>query len=244
MGIPGIGSAGGAFPDSLCSILQSGALTVALQPVVALRTGQVIGYESLLRGPAGTAWEAPGRLFQAARAEGLLAALEAAARRLGWAAAARLDPGQVLFLNLGWVDGPIALNPDRVPVDPRRVILEVPETAPGVHDACFLAALDRWRRAGHPIALDDYGAGCATVERLLTLRPDWIKLAGPWVRGVARDRWRVAVIQGVLGAAREVGAQVVAEGCETAEDAACLAALGVPFGQGFWWGRPQRLDSE
>jgi len=96
-------------------------------------------------------------------------------------------------------------------------------------------------RQGFAIALDDFGAGHASLGCLLDVRPDVVKLDAWVVRGVAKDPLRLAMVRAMAGFARESGIALVAEGLERPDDLAAVTDAGVPLGQGFLLGRPAPL---
>ena len=88
------------------------------------------------------------------------------------------------------------------------------------------------------VAVDDAGAGFASLRHILELRPRYVKLDMQLVRGVDGDPARQALIAGMVYFARQSGCLLVAEGIESEPEAATLHRLGVPFGQGFLFGHP------
>ena len=88
------------------------------------------------------------------------------------------------------------------------------------------------------VAVDDAGAGFASLRHILELRPRYVKLDMQLVRGVDTDPARQALIAGMVYFARQSGCLLIGEGIETDGERATLRRLGVPFGQGFFCGRP------
>jgi EAL domain-containing protein (putative c-di-GMP-specific phosphodiesterase class I) len=101
-------------------------------------------------------------------------------------------------------------------------------------------ALGHLREVGVRIAVDDAGAGYASLRHILRLEPDVIKLDKSLVRNVHRDRPRRALATALISFAAEIGATIVAEGIESAEELDALRDLGVTFGQGYHLARPHR----
>lgn len=152
------------------------------QPIVCLRTGEIIGFEALTRGPRGHALESPSVLFEAAADAGLLVELHSAAWRSAWRSAEGVvGARERLFLNL---DARVA-DEQRVselisnlwPANAdRAVAVEITETgAKGM-----LAGWDRvarlFRKRGWAIAVDDVGEAHSGLTRVLQARPDYVKL--------------------------------------------------------------------
>jgi EAL domain-containing protein (putative c-di-GMP-specific phosphodiesterase class I) len=101
--------------------------------------------------------------------------------------------------------------------------------------------LDVLRAAGVLLAVDDAGAGYASLRHVLRLRPDVIKLDIALVTGVHTDLARQALVAAMVGFAAATGARLVAEGVEEAAEATALRELGVMFAQGHLYGRPAPL---
>lgn len=95
-----------------------------------------------------------------------------------------------------------------------------------------------YREAGGWIALDDVGAGRDGLALMAFWRPDVVKVDRTLVDRVCRSPGQAAVVRGLVSMAHELGALVVAEGVERADDAAWCADVGFDFGQGYLWARP------
>jgi EAL domain-containing protein (putative c-di-GMP-specific phosphodiesterase class I) len=93
------------------------------------------------------------------------------------------------------------------------------------------------------LAIDDTGAGFASLRHILNLEPDIIKLDISLTRGVDVDRARRALAAALIAFAANTGASIVAEGVETASELSVLRDLGVGFGQGYLLGRPGPLPA-
>jgi EAL domain-containing protein (putative c-di-GMP-specific phosphodiesterase class I) len=93
------------------------------------------------------------------------------------------------------------------------------------------------------IAVDDAGAGYASMRHILEIRPAFAKLDISLVRGIDGDELRQAMAAGFQYYALRTGCRLIAEGVETEEEAAALRVLGVDLGQGYLFGRPERLSA-
>jgi diguanylate cyclase (GGDEF)-like protein len=220
--------------EILAMLARDGALRPVFQPLVALDSGAVAGFEALtlFGGIAG----GPERWFDQARRCGLAGALEARAMTLALGSPDR-PAGAFVSVNVS----PSGLLGEAVmealPDDLRDVVVELTEHEAA--DAPDLAGrLDELRRRGARIAVDDAGAGHAGLQQVMRVRPDIIKLDRGLVDGVAGDPARAALIECFVAFARRVDATVCAEGIESREDLRVLAALGVHYGQGYGLARP------
>jgi EAL domain-containing protein (putative c-di-GMP-specific phosphodiesterase class I)/DNA-binding NarL/FixJ family response regulator len=217
-------------------VIDEERFTPVFQPIVELATGTTAGFEALSRFRDEPV-QSPDRWFADASSVGLRTELELAAAS---AAVARFREAPVdgyLSLNLS----PETLSSSselvgRLTGD--RVVIEITEHA-AIEDYDALApALAALRADGARVAVDDAGAGFASMRHALQLSPDFIKLDISLTRGIDGDPRRRALAVGLAGFASELGAAVIAEGIETAAELETLRALGVAYGQGYFIGRP------
>lgn len=240
--------------DLLEEFMARNTVKAVFQPIVdlalvslnqdALLGEQIHGYEALARAPAGTPLRNPEILFEyAARKEKLLETDLMCIR----AALRDAEPlGQTrLFINihprsLTSADAPQAIRDTVLKAgrDPRDIILELTEHHTIVNPAAFGANLQTLRDWGFQCALDDFGVGYANLRLISEIRPDYMKLSGYFTLGVADDPYRQVLIRNVARLAEDIKIPVICEGIETPEEHRIVAALGVPFGQGYLFSRP------
>ena len=216
-------------------------LRTVFQPVVDLDDGEVVGYEALTRFPPDPPI-AVGDWFTAAADAGCGTDLELAAARRAITYLPRIDGGCFLAVNVSPRTATTTELADVIRAsDPRRVVLEITEHAPVDDYAALGRALDELRKLGVRLAIDDAGAGFASLRHVLRLTPDLIKLDLSLVHRIDADPLRRALATSLITFASEAGATIVAEGIETRFECDTLVALGVRFGQGFHLGRPEPL---
>ncbi len=231
--------------SALDELLLPGGVRCVYQPFVDLDSGSVVAYEALMRGPEGTRWESPMALLEAARGTGRLAELERASLTASLTDAEQLSGGRplTLFVNLE----PTTLT-ERLDVVLEvlagraanvQVVVEITERALAVDLAGVLAGAERLRAIGCAIALDDVGVHPESLAFIPLLRPEVVKLDLMLLRTV-KDPATVAVAGAVRAYAEQSGAEVVAEGIETAPDLTRALVLGATLGQGWLWGRGER----
>ena len=211
-------------------------ITPVFQPLVALATGQISGFEALTRFKQPPK-RFPDQWFNLAARVGLGGALEAAA--IGRALAVPNRPaGTYLSLNLS----PSTLQAPEVqavlPEDLTGLVIEVTEHELAADDATLGTDLDELRRRGARIAVDDAGAGYAGLQQLMRVAPDLIKLDRSLVQNIHEDPAKQALVDSFVRFGRRTGAQVVAEGIETEEELKMLADLDVTYGQGYYLAKP------
>lgn len=118
------------------------------------------------------------------------------------------------------------------------LVIEVTEHAAIDDYAAVGAAFDDVRSSGTQFAIDDVGAGFASLRHILKLRPELIKIDASLTSGVEHDRSRRALALGLTTFAAEFGATVVAEGIESEAELRALRAIGIRYGQGYHIARP------
>jgi len=116
--------------------------------------------------------------------------------------------------------------------------VELTESAAVVDAERTRKFLDEVRALGAAIALDDFGAGYSSFRHVRDFRPDWVKIDGGFVRGVANDPDNMLFVDTLVGIARNFDMATVAEFVETQADADTLLALGVDCLQGYRFGAP------
>ena len=220
-------------------VLCAGAFQTALQPIIDVRSRRVVGVEALSRFPENVGWT-PDVWFRAAHAAGRGEELEEATLLRAIEAAARMPDG---FLSLN-VSASVLASPmlmrvlDVAGSQQPRIVIELTEHESVTDYSRLVEARQELRSRGVRLAVDDAGAGYASMRHLVTLDPDMIKLDRSLATGVARDPIRKAMLEAVARFARNQGATVVAEGVETAHELETLAALGVDLAQGYFIAYP------
>jgi PAS domain S-box-containing protein len=222
-------------------VLADEAIDPIYQPIVELKSGRTIAYEALSRFPGDPA-HTPDRWFEDAWRVGLGIPLELLAVRVAATALPRLRPDVGLAINAS----PPAVAAQgflkSLGDDVDRVAVEITEHL-RVDDyeevSMKLAAL---RKAGGQVAIDDFGAGYASLQHILKMSPEWIKLDTSLTERIGRDNVAQALVRALVSFTDSIGVRVVAEGIENADGVEMLSDLGIRFGQGFHLGRPAPLD--
>ena len=214
------------------------AIRPVFQPVVSVRSGQVVGYEALARF-ADSRDLPPTWWFEQAHRFGLGAQLEAEAVRAAIAEPNRPE-GVFLAVNVS----PSALRSREVhavlPEDLSGIVIEITEHEEILRDNNFQTVLDPLRARGARIAVDDAGAGYAGLQQVMRMQADIIKLDRALVEGIHLDRVKAALVRSLVHFARETGAELCAEGIECLDELRTLSQLGVTLGQGYALARPAR----
>ncbi len=215
------------------------SIRMAYQPLVHAATLEVYGYEALLRS-ADPVLSHPGLVLAAAEQLDRLPELGRLIRRLVAADVAGLPAGNV-FVNLH----PRDLEDEDL-YDPRaalsqlagRVVLEITERASMDGGAELAARIGRLRELGYRIAIDDLGAGYASLASFVAMEPDVVKVDLSLVRGIDSSPVKQRVVASLVGVCRDMGLLVVAEGVETVAERDVVVEIGCDLLQGFLFARP------
>jgi EAL domain-containing protein (putative c-di-GMP-specific phosphodiesterase class I)/CheY-like chemotaxis protein len=218
-----------------------GALRMVFQPIWELEHERVVAAEALarFRGPPE---QGPDRWFAEATDAGLGVELELAAAQRAVDELANLPQSVDLSLNASPESAGSSRFLDLLArIESRRIIVEITEHA-RIDDYDELGTvLSELGALGIRIAVDDAGAGFASLRHILRLDPQFIKLDRTLTENIATDRSRQALAAGLISFADKTGATIVAEGIECHEEMDVLRGLGVAYGQGFFLARPAPL---
>lgn len=207
---------------------------IVFQPIVNLRTGEVIGYEALARFPTGR----PDEWFAEAHALGLGVDLEMSA--VVQAVAQRHPDWGYVSINVSPTTIVTDAFADLVArmTEPERLVVELTEHSL-VHDYEELGGLlQRLRRLGVRVAVDDAGSGISSLRHILTIAPEIVKLDRSLISRLEDDGARRALGEALVQFANRVDAVLIAEGIEREEERRACLELGIHFGQGYLLGRP------
>ena len=227
---------------------------VHYQPMVELTTGCVAGFEALVR------WEHPRRGLLAppefiglAEETGMIVELgrwvlsQACAQAQRWQERHGFEGSISVNLSARQLRDPslvddVAATLHDLRLDPRRLTLEITETIL-MDDATAVERLNALKALGVRLAIDDFGTGYSSLNYLRRLPVDIVKIDKVFVDGVAADRESVGLIKAILGMARALDLETVAEGVETGNQARRLKELGSALVQGFYFARPMPPDA-
>ncbi|MBP9943779.1 MAG: GGDEF domain-containing protein, partial [Desulfomicrobium sp.] len=228
------------------SIIRNDQIRMLFQPIYDFKSGTVMAWEALARGPRGTEFESPSTLFDFAEQFGQLFALEQACRSKAMETVGNLAAGQRLFLNIHprtvvdptFAPGKTLEILDRHGLKPEDIVFEITERHSIKDFTSFHKTLDHYRSQGFKIAVDDAGTGYSGLSTVAALKPDFIKVDMSLVRDVDKDPVRRALMETMVTLAGRIGSEIIAEGIETKGEARALTEIGVHFGQGFYLSRP------
>ena len=211
------------------------------QPIVELSSRAVAGFEALARFTT-PPQRPPNVWFKEAAEVGLGVELELVAIDTALRTLRRIPAEAYLSLN---ASHRTAMSPELVRTleghDAKRIVVEITEHEPIDDYEDLGAALEILRGLGVRFAIDDAGAGFASLRHILNIRPDVIKLDVGLTRGIDQDLGRRALASALISFADQMDVSIVAEGIETLEELDTLRGLGARYGQGYYLGRPAPL---
>ena len=223
--------------QALHDLIVGEAVEIAYQPIIGLADRRVWGVEALSRFPAG---RNPADVFAEAHQLGLGVSLERLAIRQALKAAPLLGPEQFLSLNISPEVAIAAAPTGRANRDLplRQLVAEITENVAVDSYPVLRGELTELRRQGLRLAIDDAGAGYASLRHVVELQPDYIKIDRSLIDGISSDRARRVAVSSLVILALDLDAAVIAEGVETVDDLTALEDLGVDAAQGYLLGRP------
>jgi len=226
--------------------LEGNRIVPYFQPIVEIKTGQLVGFEVLAR------WLhpelgaiLPENFIQLAEENGLIGALAEQVFRGAFQAAPKFPEPLTFSLNIS----PIQLTSDSLARDIcalaqetgfplNRLVVEITESALMKDLARVQASARALKEAGCTLALDDFGTGYSSLRHLQALPFDQLKIDRSFVSEMTRKRESRKIVAAIVGLGQSLGLTTVAEGVETAEQAQMLLWLGCELGQGWRYGRP------
>ena len=214
-------------------VLENEDLSVAYQPIFGVADGECRGVEALARFPVPLG--KPDETFALAQDLDLSFELERLVAKKIWGLLERLPEDRFLSLNLTPTTAlelaHRARMLDGLPLD--RLVVEITEHAVVSSYGALRDELEPLRREGLRIAIDDAGAGYASLRHVVELRPDFVKVDHSLSHGVADDHARLVAVSAFVLLALDIGASVIAEGVERELDLAALEEAGVDLVQGY-----------
>lgn len=221
------------------------------QPIIHLQTGEIIGFEALIR------WQhpqqgfiSPGMFIPLAEETGLIIPLgdwicrEAIAQVCQWQ---QQFPHRSLTVSIN-LSGRQFEQTDfgekltqfitSSGVDPQGIKFEITESIVMGNVEAAIDLMLRIKSLGCKISLDDFGTGYSSLSQLRRLPLDTLKVDQSFVRAMGDSREDLAIVEMVINLSHILAIEVIAEGVETEPDAALLRSLHCDFGQGYLWDKP------
>ncbi len=212
-------------------------MRVAFQPIVSLASGNTLAHEALARCTL-EPFRSPAVLFERAAQEQACGRLGRVVRNVLFETA----PNLPVFINLHpqeleqrWLVQPT----DPLYMHDEAVYLEITESAAFQHfNLCQMVLTEVRSRSNARLVVDDFGAGHSDMDRVLMLRPDFVKLDMSLIRNIDSDPERQRAVDVIVRHCTDLGCLVVAEGIETVGELLTVRDMAIGYGQGYLLGRP------
>lgn len=213
-------------------------------PILRLNDEKLVGYEILSRGPAG-AFEMPDDLFRVSVEYNLLTIVDLRCLKTCLAASInpRFDHTARFHVNLfpsTIIDTPIDRLMTLFPQTrkPGGFCIEISEQQ-FIGDPAYLRDhVNALRERGIMVAIDDVGFGRSSLESLIILEPDIVKIDRKYVSGIADEPTKARLLKRLVKVVNALGSELIAEGIERRDELELLIEMGVEYGQGWYWGKP------
>jgi EAL domain-containing protein (putative c-di-GMP-specific phosphodiesterase class I) len=227
--------------EKLYRMISEGQVRTVFHPIVRLSDGAVIGHEALTRPLGEAAFESVEELFAFAEASEFSMDFERLCRHTAIRAAGEMQGLGLLFLNASaqaledpdWSTGSMDELLQTSGLRPRDVVIEITERVAIVRREEFQAVLRAFKERGYRVAVDDMGAGYASLQSLASIEPDFLKFDISLVHEIDRSSIKRSLLESLRELAEKIHARVIAEGVEREEERQTLISLGIELGQGY-----------
>lgn len=228
-------------------IIDNKQLTPVFQPIIDLTTPAIAGYEGLIRGPGGSEFYHPKKLFAEARSHDLIAPFEYICIELACREFSRHKTRRKLFLNISPMSlidldagrRIVTLIGDQFKLAKDQVVIELSEQYPLEDCALLSDSICYIRKSGYELAIDDLGAGYSNLRAWSEYRPEYVKIDRHFISGIDKDPIKHDFVGSIKKMSRSLGCKVIAEGIEAEAELKTLRALGISHGQGYLLGKPE-----
>lgn len=230
-------------------IIEKKDIIVEFQPIYSLNTKKYIGLEALSRGLYNGEIVTPYFLFEYAKKDGNVLTLDRICREKAMRAFSAESSAPSLFINfetsvlngLTSGTGEILRTAAENHISPQNIVIELNESR--VKDSYNLMMfVDFYRSKGFLIALDNVSAGLDTLNRIMLINPDIIKIDRAIVSQIENNKYNQEVFRSIINTAKQIGAMTVAEGVETVDEVITCMILGVDYFQGFYFQKPEQFN--
>jgi EAL domain-containing protein (putative c-di-GMP-specific phosphodiesterase class I) len=230
---------------SVKDTIDTGSIAIAYQPIVGMKDRRVHHWEALCR--PGESESSAGVVsfaeqiglsgeFDLLVCSKVIAAIEEAAQK-------QLKPSIAINLSAASIENEMFLAAFRELLAPHaairpQLLIEITESSRIADLAAAEKVIQDFRKQGHKVCLDDFGAGAAAFPYIQNLTVDYVKIDGAYVRRMLEDKRDTAILRAIVHLCAELKIGTVAEMIETEAQAKRLAEFGIDFGQGFLFGKP------
>lgn len=228
-------------------IIENESLTSYFQPIVDIKHENIYGYETLVRGVKNDgSLMYPDELFSKSKINDYTFKLDRLCRESALKTAATKKVNQKVFINFiptSIYDPEYCLQStlkwaNQLEFDYSNIVFEVVETEKVKNQEHLKNILKYYREKGFKIALDDVGEGYSSLNMLIDLRPDIIKIDRNIITNIDKDELKQSVYKALYNLSKDNGIEVLAEGVETKYELDVIKSIGVDYLQGYYFAKP------
>ena len=236
-------------PDIVREVIENKDIFVEFQPIYSLNTKKIIGLEALSRGDYKGEIVSPYFLFNYAEQNGNVLSVDRICREKAMRAFAAERSESMLFINFETSvlnnvtpgNGEIMKTAMENHISPENIVIELNESH--VKDSYDLMMfVNYYRSKGFLIALDNVNAGLETMNRVMLVNPDIIKIDRSIISNIESNSYNQEVFKSIINTAKQIGAMTVAESVETVDEVITCMLMGVDYFQGFYFSRPEQFN--
>ncbi|MDQ8737537.1 EAL domain-containing protein [Paenibacillus sp. LHD-38] len=229
--------------------LDGETLAAFYQPIIAMDTRRIMGYEVLGRAVKGDSVRSLGPFFcddQIAEEDHIV--VDRLLREQAFSKLTLLEEQPMLFINLkpSWIyryeqNGELYTLSllDKYGIDPKRIVIEITEESFHGSMERLRSVVDLYRARGCLIAIDDVGSGFSSTDRIAHIQPNLLKIDIHMIKKSATHDGYFGVLRSFSDLAEQIGASLLVEGVETREDLARSIQAGARYVQGFMFARAE-----
>jgi EAL domain-containing protein (putative c-di-GMP-specific phosphodiesterase class I)/GGDEF domain-containing protein len=236
--------------EALDYVIDNKKIKTVFQPIISLRDGSVYGHEALSRITCESEIKNPDMLFNAAVKYNCLWQLELLCRTKALEAAFifMIPPySKKLFINVN----PCIMHDEtfkrgftkdflkQYNIDPKSIIFEITEKNVITDISSFKSTISYYKNQDYSIAIDDAGSGYSGLNLISDVNPHFIKLDMNLIRGISKDRLKFSLVKGMVEFSKASNISIIAEGIETYDELETIINLGVQYGQGYYFQKPE-----
>ncbi len=237
-------------PEIVQDVINKKNIFVEFQPIYSINTKKVIGLEALARGDYMGEIVSPYFLFNYAKQTGNVLELDRLCREKSMDAfVAEEKAAPALFVNFETSvlddvevgNGELLRMAEKHNLSPESIVIELNSSAVK-NNYDLMMFVNLYRDKGFLIALDNVSAGEETMNRIMLVNPDIIKIDRFIVSNIESNTYNQEVFKSIINTARQIGAMTIAEGVETVDEVITCMLMGVDYFQGYYFSRPEQFN--